>query len=133
MKRYFLYTPRDSEAFRRFEEYLRSQPIPGQLVTLPPGTGLTSSQSLEMRSNDPLVLFAATAAEMDELLKLSEDCGSFKLALVVNDGRLVGPEVHRRLTPRLICAIATNIDDLPPYLAKILLYNPDTFQGDAPC
>lgn len=133
MKRYFLYTPRDSEAFRRFEEHLRSQPIPGQLVTLPPGTGLTSSQSLKMRSNDPLVLFAATVAEMDELLKLSEDYGSYKLALVVNDGQLVGPEVHRRLTPRLICAIAANIDDLPPYLAKILNHNPDTFQGDAPC
>jgi len=133
MKRYFLYTPRDSEAFRRFEEYLRNQPIPGRLINLPPGTGLTSTQSLEMRSNDPLVLFAATAGEMDELLKLGEECGSYKLALVVNDSRLVSPEVHRRLTPRLICAIAANIDDLPPYLAKILHHNPDIFQGDEPC
>ena len=133
MKRYYFYTPRDSEAFRRLEEYLRSQAILAQMVTLPPGTGLTSTKSLEMRSNDPLVLFAATAVEMDELLKLGEECGSYKLALVVDDGRLVSPEVHRRLTPRLICVITANIDDLPQYLAKILHPNPDLFQGDAPC
>lgn len=133
MRRYYLYTPKDSEAFRRFEEDLRSQVMFAQMVTLPPGTGLTSSQSLEMRSNDPLVLFAATAAEMNELLKLGEECGSYKLALVVDDDRLVSPEVHRRLTPRLICVIAANIDDLPQYLAKILHYNPDPSQGDAPC
>lgn len=130
MKKLFLYAARDSAAFRHLESFLHRLSFGFRLVTLPPGTRFTSPLSLELRSSDPLVLYAGNDEDLDDLLRLRDEYDSFRILLVMRSCDQANDTRHRLLTPRMVFFLDTNLRSLPHYLRN--LFRQAACEGTAP-
>ncbi|OQX10896.1 MAG: hypothetical protein BWK76_19970 [Desulfobulbaceae bacterium A2] len=100
---------------------MRALPCCGDMIVLPGGCRLNSPRSLELRSGDIAILFAANRAELEELLAAREVFEGFRIVLVVPDClpetlHLAGP-----LNPRYTATVLHSIEELSAVLHKMQL------------
>lgn len=116
MKKLFLYAVRDTALFRHLEQYLGQMTTLFQLVTLPPGSHFTSPLCLELRSSDPIILYAETDNDLQALLESREEYDCFKIILVMRAGEVGTGNKSRLLTPRMIFYLDSDLTNLNYYL-----------------
>lgn len=119
MHNLFLYAARDSSAYRRVEEYLSQISFNGCLMVLPPGTKFSSPVSLELRSNDCIILFAETDKDIVELVSLNDEYESFRIILILTSEGRISTSKMQILSPRLIAYLDDNIEDVGTYIRNI--------------
>jgi hypothetical protein len=102
MNKVYLYGTSDSDEYHRLEAYLRTVPFNGRLCVMPTGSGLTSSLSLQLRSNDVMILFAANEMDLDQLIQSRSDYLPFRILLVLEKEEQLFSHNIWLLAPRLI-------------------------------
>jgi hypothetical protein len=119
MKNIFLYAPRESESFRRVEDYMRQLPLNSTVITLPPGSRFDSPLCLHLRSNDVIILFALDDADINELLDLREEYENFRILLIMDNEINITNNKYSHLSPRFVAYLDSNIDDATEFIANI--------------
>ncbi|MGD9947185.1 MAG: hypothetical protein AB7U29_01750 [Desulfobulbus sp.] len=121
MQNIFLYANKDSSSLHRVEEYLRQIPLAVRFVILPPGTEFTSPASLNMRSNDLLVLFAEDDSDIEQLITLRGEYESFRIILILERHNTLTSNRYINLSPRLVAYLESDLIGVSEYLTNICL------------
>jgi hypothetical protein len=120
MSHIFFYAARESESFRQIEAYLQ-RTVPGlDLCVIPPGTRFSSAPSLDLRSNDILILFADDDTDIEHFITLRREYESFRIILIINNGHHITNNRFTLLSPRYIAHRENDLDGVVQYLANIV-------------
>ena len=120
MSNIFFYAGRDSASFRQVEAYFQLNVLGVGVCTIPPATGFSSPPSLDLRSNDILILFAEDDADIEHFITLRREYESFRIILIINNHHHVTNNRFTLLSPRYIAHRDNNLDDVIEYLANIV-------------
>lgn len=119
MQNIFLYATRGSDSLSLVEEVLKKIPFTVNVVVLPPGSGFTSPASLEMRSNDLLILFAVDDSDIEQFISLRDEYESFRLILIMNRHNDITTNRYSLLSPRFVAYCESNLNEVIEYLSNI--------------
>ena len=91
---------------------LAGQPFYEKLRLLAGGSNLTSPSSLELRSGDLLILYAADSDDLDRLCSLKDVFTPFRIILLVAEDTLIHHGKHYNLKPRYTSTINNSMTKL---------------------
>ena len=119
MPNIFLYANKDSLSLHRVEENIRQIPLSVRFDVLPPGSRFTSPTSLEMRSNDLLVLFAQDDTDIEAFISLREEYENFRIVLILEQQSTITSNRYIMLSPRLVAYCESDLNGVSEYLTNI--------------
>ncbi|MBM9613938.1 hypothetical protein JWJ90_06495 [Desulfobulbus rhabdoformis] len=119
MQKIFLYSSNYSPALQRMHRYLSGLSLKLQIILLPPGSPFSSPASLELRSNDLLILVAENDQEVEVLLRNRIDYEEFRIILILAQQAAVTSNRYMLLSPRLVAYLDHDLPRVAEYLSNI--------------
>lgn len=105
---------------RRCLALLSRQPFFQSTTVLPAGSGLKTPNSMELRSGDILLLYAANQEEIDQLVAIGDHFDTFRVILIIGDEELADNKGHYSLKPRYTVRLQKNMERLGDVIARML-------------
>lgn len=105
---------------RRCHAMLDALPELQNLKILPGGSKFKTPLSMELRSGDILILYAADREEIDALVSIRDYLETFRVILIVGTDELLEYGRHHHLNPRYTTGIGKNFDTLDTILGRMI-------------
>lgn len=115
---------------------LADQPFYPKLRIIKGGTNLTSPASMELRSGDLILLYAADNADIDKLCSLKDVFNPFRIILLVAADGLIHHGRHYSLKPRYTMTIDDSMEKLNAVINRMITTaeqppdGHDTYEGN---
>ncbi|MGE4559933.1 MAG: hypothetical protein AB7E77_07020, partial [Desulfobulbus sp.] len=81
--------------------------------------GFTSPASLEMRSNDLMILFALDDSDIEQFIRLRKEYENFRIILLLNHYNTLTSSQYALLSPRFVAYGGSNYSGVNEYLTNI--------------
>ncbi len=105
---------------KRCLSLLSRQSFAQDIKVLPAGSCLKTPNSMELRSGDILLLYAANQEEIDQLVAIGDNFDTFRVVLIIGAEDLTNIQGYYSLKPRYTARLHTNMDRLGNVIARML-------------
>jgi hypothetical protein len=90
-----------------------------EMFVLPGGSHFNSSQSMNLRSGDLVILFAGNLQELEDLVSIKDVFESFRIILIVGQEKDINDEKCHLLNPRYITSVGRHVSGLSAVIGKM--------------
>jgi hypothetical protein len=98
---------------------LAEQPFYSKLRLLKGGSNLTSPSSMELRSGDLILLYAADIEDIDTLCSMKDILNPFRIILIVAADNLIHYGRHYSLKPRYTTTVDNSMEKLNAVISRM--------------
>lgn len=104
---------------------LNQVPVLTDMSILPGGSKLQTPTSMELRSGDILLLYAADETDLVDLLSLKSFIDNFRIILIVGRDELTQSNQYHRLMPRYTTTLNQNMEKLGAVISRMNAQQPN--------
>ena len=90
-----------------------------EITVLPGGSHFNSSQSMNLRSGDLVILYAGNLQELEDLVAIKDVFESFRIVLIVGQEQDINDEKCHLLNPRYITSVGQHVSGLSAVIGKM--------------
>ena len=90
-----------------------------EITALPGGSHFNTSQSMNLRSGDLVILYAGNGQELEDLVSIRDVFETFRIILIVGQEQYVNDRKCHLLNPRYITSVGRNVAGLNAVIEKM--------------